>query len=112
MHERERLQWKAPICQRGVMSRMRRVLQSCLLLSVLCAFPLGSRASADDVVKVRLFSPDARVDIEGTATLKAQTISGHISKDTLAAHGIRREGAINRSPGSSARVCVWRNFKY
>jgi hypothetical protein len=57
---------------------MTPVPRNCLLvLALLGALP-AAKASADNIVKVRLVSGDAMVDVEGTATLKGQSLNGHL----------------------------------
>jgi hypothetical protein len=60
---------------------MRRIPQTCLLLFAPLLFSLGSGAAADSLVRIKLHSPDALIDISGGATLNGQTLTGHLTGD-------------------------------
>jgi len=62
---------------------MRQPLLDCLLALALLAVAPIDQASAGTGVKVRLVSPDARVDVSGTAILNGQNLSGHLTGDGI-----------------------------
>jgi hypothetical protein len=57
---------------------MLRALPHWLLAIALVGATPAACALAGGIVKVRLFSADAKVDTEGTATLQGQNLNGHL----------------------------------
>jgi hypothetical protein len=62
-------------------STTKRVFWAGLLALALLAAAPTTEASAGAAVKVRLFSPEALVDVKGTVTLTGQNLSGHLTGD-------------------------------
>jgi hypothetical protein len=51
-------------------------------LALLGASPMRE-ASADGLIQIRLSSPDTMIDVEGAATLRGQSLSGHLTADNI-----------------------------
>jgi hypothetical protein len=80
------------------MTRTLRNFQPALVL--LGAAPIN-QVSADSIVKVRLTSADTMIDVEGTATLQGQNLSGHLTGDGI---DVTLTGLIKNGPVSVEAV--------
>jgi PDZ domain-containing secreted protein len=76
---------------------MTRIPRNFLLALVLLGAAPINQVSADSIVKVRLTSADTMIDVEGTATLQGQNLSGHLSGDGI---DVTLTGLIKNDPVS------------